>query len=70
MGNVSASWSISLDLECPECHKHIDLIDDDWFRESMADGALELLEHGTDRTRGIKMQCPCCPHTFLIDLEY
>jgi hypothetical protein len=62
MSNHPATWSISLDTECPECQKGFDLTDQDSFRES----GINPLE----RTTGYEATCPECKHEFLVDLEF
>ncbi len=62
MSNIPATWSISLDLNCPKCNEQIDLIDDDSFKES----GINPLE----RAHGYETSCPHCEYEFLVDLEF
>ena len=57
-----AFWSISLDVECPNCKTDFDLVESDVFRES----GINPLE----RARGYEATCPICKHEFLVDLEF
>lgn len=62
-----ATWSISLDCECPHCEQEVDLLDasDFW------DGAqFQVGEHGTEKTKNVTVYCPNCLEDFNADLEY
>ena len=43
---VDASWSISLDAECPFCGEMIDVVAGEWPE------GITPMEHDTDQTRG------------------
>ena len=67
MAEVKATWSISLDCECPGCKEQVNLLDytDFW------DGRhLEVPEHDTDRSTDVEVVCPECGHEFEVDCEY
>ena len=66
MSDTTATWSISLDTECPECEHDFDLICVEGFREA----GIDPIEHGTDRSKGVEVTCPGCFHEFTVDLEY
>lgn len=64
---LKATWSISLDTECPGCKEYVDLLrySDFW------DGrGLEVCEHNTERSEDVEVVCPECNHEFTVDLEY
>jgi endogenous inhibitor of DNA gyrase (YacG/DUF329 family) len=63
-----ASWSLSLDCECPGCHKYVDLLDDSEFWDCHQ--SLKICESSTDKSRDVEVLCPECGHEFLVDLEY
>lgn len=67
MSTLTARWSISLNTECPACKEDVDLLDADDFWEGRR---FEVVEHGTDRTRGVRVICPKCDHKFNVDFEY
>jgi len=65
--NERATWSISLDVDCPKCEEYFDILNtpDFWDRRE-----LDIGEHGTERSKGIEVQCLKCGHEFKVDLEY
>lgn len=64
---MKAIWRLSLDCQCPECFKDIDLIEDTNF---FLDTNLYPCENGTERSRGVEVVCSYCGHEFTVDLEY
>lgn len=62
----TATWSISLDTECPSCGHGFDMVCSDSFRES----GIDPIENGTDRSKDVDAYCPECGHEFTVDLEY
>jgi hypothetical protein len=63
-----ATWSLSLDTECPACGEYFDMLcTPDFWEDSMG---LEICEHGTERSEGFGTHCPKCDHEFEVDLEY
>ncbi|MCP4568994.1 MAG: hypothetical protein GY841_15575 [FCB group bacterium] len=64
---INATWSISLDCNCPECKEDIDLLDGPDFWE-MHD--FEIGEHETKRTQNVEVICPNCEHEFSVNLSY
>jgi len=65
--NTCATWSISLDVDCPKCEEYFNILDTPDFWE---DRQLDLGEHETARSRGIEVTCPECGYEFTVDLEY
>lgn len=67
MSENKATWSLSLDTECPECKETVNLLDaaDFW------DGTeFQACESGTPRTKDVEVLCPECDKTFEVDLEW
>jgi len=64
---VYATWSISLDTDCPKCGKYVDLLQADDFWDGRH---LELGEHGTERSKAVEVECPECHHEFEVTCEY
>lgn len=64
---IYATWSLSLDCECPACKEDVDLLRADFWdgRESM-----QACEHNTEASRDVEVLCPECGHEFKVDLEY
>lgn len=62
-----ATWSLSLDVECPECGEYFDLTDDDDFWDG---GKMSCCEHNTPSTTDVRIECPKCEHEFLVDFDY
>lgn len=67
MADVTATWSISLDCDCPACGDHVDLLADDDF---WIGRPLDCVEHHTARSRDVEVFCPACHHEFKVDLDY
>lgn len=67
MKTTTATWSISLDTECPECDHGFDMLSSD---DCFWDSRIEPIEHHTDRSAGVEVVCPECHHEFTVDLEY
>jgi hypothetical protein len=65
---LTATWSISLDTECPECGEEFDMLCTPDFWEGKS--SWQLCEHGTEKTKGVDALCPKCDHEFKVDLEY
>ena len=65
---TSATWSVSLDCECPHCKEDVDLLAYTDFWD--AHRGLEIPEHGTDRSRGMEVTCPECGEDFEVNCEY
>ncbi len=64
---TTATWSLSLNCDCPTCGECVDLLDDPDFWDGRS---LEACEHGTDRSQGVEVVCPECHQTFKVDLSY
>ena len=62
-----ATWSISLDVDCPKCKESVDLMDDDNFWEN---NNIQACEWGTDKSRNVDAYCKECEHDFKVDLAY
>jgi endogenous inhibitor of DNA gyrase (YacG/DUF329 family) len=67
MGTQAATWSISLDSECPSCKEDVDLLDGGDFWDGRL---LQPLENGTPRSRNVEVVCPKCGHEFEVNLEF
>lgn len=67
MANVKATWSVSLDCECPGCEDQVNLLDypDFWDGRSLV-----IPEHHTKRSSDVEVVCPECGHEFYVDCEY
>ena len=65
---TTATWSISLDCDCPKCGEWFDLLGGDsiWPERS----EIDPLEHGTTWTKDLEVTCPECGADFVVDLEY
>lgn len=62
-----ASWSVSLDCDCPKCGKYVDLLQavDFW------DGRpLEIAQHDTPYSDNMEVACPECGHDFVVCCEW
>lgn len=64
---VVATWSVSLDCDCPACAENVDLLSYPDFWDGRR---LEIPEHGTERSSNVSVQCPKCDHEFHVDLSY
>lgn len=62
-----ATWSLSLNCDCPACDEYVDLMDMDDF---WCDRNLQACESGTPKSRNVEVICPECRHEFKVDLEY
>jgi len=67
MEKTIATWSISLDCDCPACKENVNLLD---YTDFWDGRQLDVPEHGTERSRDVDVQCPECAHEFTVDLEY
>lgn len=65
---LTATWSISLDTECPACKEDVDLLTADDFWEYHQ--SLQLCENRSERSENVRVWCPKCGHMFNVDLEY
>lgn len=65
---LMATWSISLDCDCPKCGDFVDLLSEDNFWE--AHQRLKPIEHGTDRSNNLEVICPECGHEFEVCCDY
>ena len=65
---VSATWNISLDCDCPECGEFVDLLQaqDFWCDHQR----LKAVENGTERSNNLEVRCPECNHEFEVCCEY
>lgn len=64
---IEATWSISLDVECPGCKENVDLTECDDFWDG---GEPQPMEHRTARTTNREVFCPRCGHEFVCDFTY
>ena len=67
MAQNTATWSMSLNCDCPACGEYVDLLDDPDFWDGRN---LDACEHMTERSFDIEVYCPKCGHEFTVDLEY
>ena len=63
----TATWGLSLDCECPNCERWVDLLA---FPDFWDGRRLEPIENGTERSKGVEVACPECQYEFQVDLEY
>lgn len=64
---VTATWYLELNCHCPECKEFVDLLEAGDFWDGRA---LNVLEHGTPRTKAVEVVCPKCTHEFVVQTEY
>jgi hypothetical protein len=62
-----ATWYMSLDTECPHCNEWVDLME---FPDFWDGRSFEVGEHGTERTKDVRVNCTECRKEFRVDLEY
>ena len=67
MSALTATWSVTLDADCPACDEGVNLLDGPDFWDGHR---FDIPEHGTERTKGVEVACPECGHEFIVDLEY
>lgn len=67
MADTFATWSVSLDCECPACKEDVDLLD---YADFWDGRRLDIPEHGTERSKNVEVVCPKCGHDFTVELEY
>jgi phage FluMu protein Com len=66
---VTATWYLELNCHCPECKEFVDLLEADGFWDDRGT-SLNVLEHGTPRTKAVEVVCPKCDHEFEVRTEY
>ena len=64
---VVATWSASLDCECPHCKEDVDLLDYDGFWEGRK---IQIAESRTKGTTDMEVVCPNCAKEFLVDCAW
>ena len=64
---IIATWEISLDVMCPRCKNHIDLLQIDEF---LIAGGFQIGETRTPATRDVEVHCTECGHEFKVDFEF
>lgn len=64
---VTATWSLSLDCDCPGCGEYVDLL---CYPDFWGGRSLDICEHRTDRSRNVEVICPDCGHEFTAELDY
>ena len=64
MGNVQATWSASLDCECPACKHEVDLMNYADFWDGRGD--LQI----SQAVEGLEVVCPICCHEFKVDTNW
>lgn len=67
MANNEAVWTVSLNVDCPNCKEWVDILDDPDFFDCRD---LDIAEHGTERSIDVTVYCPECGHEFEVDLTY
>ena len=67
MSKIKATWTVTLDCECPGCHEDVNLLDEVDFWDG---NDLEIGENNTDKSRDVKVFCPLCSHEFKVDYEW
>ena len=67
MSDTTATWTVELNCECPECKQYVDLLD---YTDFWDGRRLEIAEHGTDRSNDVDVICPECGHEFTVDCYY
>lgn len=67
MTNILATWTVELACTCPGCDTYTNLLDHPDFWDGRQ---LDVPEIGTDRSRGIEVQCTECGHEFFVDCAY
>ena len=59
MPEPTAYWSVSLDVECPDCHKDVDLLE---YADFWDGRKLKVCEH----RENVDVVCPKCNHEFTV----
>lgn len=67
--NTKATWSFSLDTECPNCKIALNLDDMNYY-SYVSDLKLYICEQDTENSRNIEVHCHHCEHEFLVDCQY
>jgi hypothetical protein len=67
MADTIATWSISLNCDCPACNEYVDLLN---YADFWDGRRIDVPEHGTARTKNVEVVCPECSHDFTVELEY
>ncbi len=65
--DISATWTVELNADCPRCNEHVDLLTAPDFWDGRM---LEIAEHHTERTKSVDVRCPECYFDFKVCLEY
>jgi ribosomal protein S27E len=64
---LTATWCISLDTRCPNCHHDFDIVND---LDDFGDRGIKPLETRTAKAENVEVQCPACVHEFSVTLDY
>ena len=67
MAKLEATWSISLDCECPHCKEDVDLFEYCDFWDGVSFQACETM---TKATQDVEVHCPKCEKDFTVDFTY
>ena len=67
MADTFATWTVTLNCDCPACKEYVDLLNYSDFWDGRK---LDIPEHGTDRTKNVEVVCPECNHDFTVELDY
>lgn len=65
---VTATWCLSLNCDCPKCGEFVDLLEADNFWDDHE--RLQPVENGTERSNNLDVVCPECKHEFDVCCEY
>jgi ribosomal protein S27E len=68
MADLTATWSLSLDVDCPGCKQCVDLLAYPDFWDGRQ--TLQICEWDTPASRDMRVVCPECGHAFNVNLEY
>lgn len=64
---VIAAWAVELNADCPACLKCVDLLS---YADFWDGRALDIGEHGTQRSMNVDVVCPNCGAEFEVDCVY
>ena len=53
---ITATWDISLNCDCPKCAEFVDLLREDNFLDNHE--RLQPIENGTERANNLEVTCP------------
>ena len=66
MDTIKATWSVSLDCDCPNCKESVDLLAyPDFWDEHL----IKPLEGNTTRSESLEVVCPECDFNFIVECK-